>query len=160
MALSGDRAKLYDENAKRKSGISAEALTAPWLSVREASGSSWLCARLDRSDKMLELVAQGDTGGLAALRCHLADDAVIWAVFAFLPGYPYGEGSRKMAFFTCVGPNVGAMKKGKVALQKSGVVNALDGISADVGIFSGAAQVTDAVILNELKRNMPAASLM
>ncbi len=43
-----------------------------------------------------------EAGGVGELRRHLKDDAVSWAVIAFAPGYPYGEGSRKFAFLTCV----------------------------------------------------------
>ena len=161
MALSGDRAKLYDEEAKRKSGITAaEALIAPWQVVREAVGASYLCARLDAAGKTLELIAFSELGGLTELRSHLADDAVIWVCFSFSPGYPYGDGSRKMAFLTCVGTAVGAMKRGKVALQKSGVMLALGGIAADAGIFQGSAEATDEAILADLRRNMPSAALL
>lgn len=160
MALSGDRAKLYEEDGKRKSGISGDAVAAQWLAVRSAPGASWLCARLDAPGKALELVACGEEGGLIALRAHLVDDAVTWAAFAFEAGYPYGEGAHKFAFLTCVGPSVGAMKKGRVALQKSGVVNALGGLAHDAGVFQGVAEATDDAILAELRRNMPGAQLL
>jgi len=160
MALAGDRAKLYDEEAKRKSGIAANgSLTDAWAQCRDAAGAPFIAMRLDAAGKGLELVAQG-AGGLAGLRAHLADDAVTWAAFAFSPGAPYGDGSRKFAFAACVGPSVGAMKKGKVALQKAGVMNALDGVSADAGVFQGAAELTDAAVLAELRRNMPNAALL
>ena len=159
MALSGDRAKLYDEEAKRKSGITGDAVAAQWLAVRDAPGAAWICVRLDAAGKALELVATGAVGGLGALRAHLADDAVTWAAFSFEAGFPYGEGSRKCAFLVCVGPSVGAMKKGKVALQKAGVMNALDGIAQDVGVFQGAAEATDEAVLAKLRANMPKAAL-
>ena len=156
MALSGESAKLYDEEAKRKSGIDGGALAAPWAAVREASaGASWLCARLDAAGKTLELIAAGEAGGLGAVRAHLADDAVTWAVFAFAR-----EGGRKFAFLCCVGPGVGAMKRGKVALQKGGVAGVFDGLSADAGVYQGAGEVTDAAVLAVLRRNMPASELL
>jgi len=176
MALSGDRAKLYDEEAKRKSGIAASAdVAAAWAAARDAAApaaaaaggggggggsGAWLVMRLDAAGKALELVASGASGGLAALRAHLADDAVSWACVGFAPGYPYGEGARKFASLTCVGGAVGAMKRGKVALQKSGVFGALEGLSADAGVFQGAAEATDEAILAELKRGMPNAQLL
>ena len=163
MALSGDRAKLYDEEKKRTSGIAPDAAVAAAMqSTRDAAGGAgaWLCARLDASGKTLELVASGAEGGLAALRGHLADDAVSWAVLAFSPGFPYGEGSVKLASLTCVGTAVGAMKKGKVALQKQGVFAALGGLAQDVGVFQGAAEATDEAVLAELRRNMPKAELL
>jgi hypothetical protein len=160
MALSGDRAKLYDEEAKRKSGITADALAGPWAAVRAAPGAAWLCARLDAAGKALELVAQGEAGGLPALRAHLAEDAVTWAVLAFSPGPPHGEGSRRYAALTCVGPSVGAMKRGKVALQKAGVYGALEGVGADAGVFQGAGEVSEEAVLAELRRSLPKAELM
>jgi len=173
MALSGDRAKLYDEEAKRKSGIVASAdVAAAWAAARDAAapaaagggggggGGAWLVTRLDAAGKALELVASGASGGLAALRAHLADDAVSWACVGFAPGYPYGEGATKFASLTCVGGAVGAMKKGKVALQKSGVFGAFEGLSADVGVYQGAAEATDEAVLAELKRGMPNAQLL
>ena len=161
MALSGDRAKLYDEEAKRKSGISTSAdAAAAWSAVRgAATGAAWLVARLDATGKTLELVAHGYEGGLTALRGHLADDAVSWCAFAFAPGYPYGEGSIKFAFLTCVGSAVSAMKRGKVALQKAGCQVALEGTSAEAGVFQGSSEVTDAAVLAELRRNMPKCEL-
>ena len=158
--LSGDRSKLYDEEKKRQSGLIGDAIKAPWLSVRDASGASFLATRVDSSNRALELVAHSDVGGLSSLRSHLADDSVTYAAFAFSPGYPYGEGTRKMAFVTVVGPAVGAIKRGKVALQKSGVYNIFEGIAADVGIFQSAAEATDEAILAELRRNMPKAELL
>jgi len=160
MALSGDRAKLYDEEKKRQSGLVGDALAVPWQSVRDASGASFLATRVDSSNKALELVAHSDAHGLSSLRPHLTDDAVTYAVFAFSPGYPYGEGNRKLAFLTVVGPSVGPIKRGKVALQKSGVYNIFTGIAADVGVFQSAAEVTDEAILAELRRNMPQAALL
>jgi hypothetical protein len=161
MALSGDRAKLYDEEAKRKSGIAPAAeLEAAMLAVRESAGAAWVCARLDAAGKVVGLHATGAEGGLAALRAQLADDAVSWCAFNFSPGYPYGEGSVKQAFLTCIGPAVGAMKKGKVALQKAGVMEAMPGTSMDVGVFQGAAEATDAAVLEYLRRNMPASTLL
>jgi len=161
MALSGDRAKLYDEEAKRKSGIAPSAeLEAAMLAVREARGAAWVVARLDAAGKVAGLHATGAEGGLTALRAQLADDAVSWCALNFAPGYPYGEGGVKQAFLTCVGPAVGAMKKGKVALQKAGVVEAMPGTSMDVGVFQGAAEVTDAAVLEALRRNMPASALL
>ena len=159
MALSGDRAKLYDEEAKRKSGITGEAVAAQWLAVRDAPGAAWLCARLDAAGRALELVATGADGGLAALCAHLAEDAVTWAAFSFEAGYPYGEGSRKCAFLVCIGPSTGAMKKGTVALQKAGVMNALEGVALDIGVFQGAAEVTEEAALAKLRANMPKAAL-
>jgi hypothetical protein len=119
-----------------------------------------LGAEIDAAGKALELVASGASGGLAALRAHLADDAVSWACVGFAPGYPYGEGATKFASLTCVGGAVGAMKKGKVALQKSGVFGAFEGLSADVGVYQGAAEATDEAVLAELKRGMPNAQLL
>ena len=159
MALSGDRAKLYDEEAKRKSGITGDAVAGPMLAVRDAPGAAWLVAKLDAAGKALELVATGADGGLAAMRPHLADDAVSWAAFSFVAGYPYGEGSRKAAFLTCVGPGVGAMKKGKVALQKAGVMACFEGASMDAGVFQGAAEAADEAVLAKLHSNMPKAEL-
>jgi hypothetical protein len=162
MALSGDRAKLYDEEAKRKSGIAADepSLVAALAAVQSSTAAAWLCARLDASGKRLELVSHGLEGGLPALRPHLADDAVSWAVFSFSPGFPHGEGSRKLASLTCVGPAVGAMKKGKVALQKAGVFIAMGNIAQDAGIFQGVAEATDETIVAELRRNMPKSELV
>ena len=161
MALSGDRARLYEEEAKRKSGITAgEAVSSPLYSIREAVCASYMCLRLDTSGKVLELIAFSEKGDLTELRPHLADDAVTWACFSFSPGAPHAESSRKIAFFGCVGSSVGAIKRGKVALQKSGVMLSLGDIAADVGIFQGSAEVTDEAILTELRRNFPAASLL
>ena len=161
MALSGDRAKLYDEEAKRKSGITiGDALIGPLDVVRGAVGASFLLSRLDNSGKALELIVHSDNGGLAVLRNSLAEDTVTWVCFSFSPGHPHGDGSRKMAFFTCVGSTVGAIKRGKVALQKSGVINALGDIAADCGIFQGAAEATDEAILTEIRRHMPSAILL
>jgi len=161
LALSGDRARLYDEEAKRKSGIRASPeLEAAVLAVREARGGAWVCARLDAAGALAGLHATGAEGGLAALRAQLADDAVSWCAFNFAPGYPYGEGGVKQAFLTCVGPAVGALKRGKVALQKAGVADAMPGASMDVGVFQGAAEVTDDAVLEALRRNMPASALL
>lgn len=158
--LSGDSAKLYEEEAKRKSGITGAALAGPWAAVRGAAGASWLCARLDPTSKALELVAHGEAGGLAALRAHLADDAVTWAVFAYAPGAPHGEGTRKHAALTVVGPGVSAVKRGKVALQKGGVFSAFEGLSGDAGVFQGAAEATDGAVLAELRRSLAKAELI
>jgi hypothetical protein len=163
MALSGDRAKLYDEEAKRKSGITlGENLKEPWERVRasSASNASWLCSRLDASGKILEHVADGQEGGLSALRSSLSDDSLSWCIFSFSPGYPYGEGSRKLAFITCVGKNVSVMKRGKVALQKSGVMNSFEGVATDAGVYQGVAEMTDEAVLAEIQRNMPKATLL
>ena len=161
MALSGDRAKLYDEEAKRKSGIiQSYELSISWGQVRSSTTSSWLCTKLDVSGKILELVACGEEGGLEALKTNLADDTITWVVFSFIPGYPYGEGSKKLAFLTCVGQNVSVMKRGKVALQKSGVYNTFEGVAADAGVYQGISEIKGDVILKELQRNMPKASLM
>lgn len=141
-------------------GINGAAVAAPWLAVREASGASWLCARLDTAGTALELVAQGGSGGLGALREHFAENAVSFGVFAFVPGYPYGEGTRKFAFLVCVGAAVNAMKRGKVPLQKNGVYEAFNGgIAADAGIYQGEEEASDAAVLEELRRNMPKATL-
>lgn len=161
MALSGDRAKLYDEEAKRKSGITmGPELISCWEQIRNSSSSSWLCARLDSSGKILEHVAHGQEGGLGALRASLSEDTLSWCVFSFSPGYPYGEGSKKLAFLTCVGTSVSVMKRGKVALQKSGVMNSFEGVATDAGVYQGIGEATDDAILAEIKRNMPQATLL
>jgi hypothetical protein len=161
MALSGDRAKLYDEEAKRKSGIvQSQEVSNSWEKVRSSTTSSWLCCKLDVTGKILEQVAHGEEGGLEALKTHLTDDTITWVIFSFIPGYPYGEGSKKLAFLTCVGQTVSVMKRGKVALQKSGVYNTFEGVAADAGVYQGISEIKGDVILKELQRNMPKASLM
>jgi len=163
MALSGDRAKLYDEEAKRKSGITlGPELISCWEQIRNSSSSSssWLCARLDASGKILEHVASSQEGGLGALRASLSEDTLSWCIFSFSPGYPYGEGSKKLAFLTCVGKSVSVMKRGKVALQKSGVMNSFEGVATDAGVYQGISEVTDEAVLAEIKRNMPQATLI
>jgi len=52
------------------------------------------------------------------------------------------------------------MKRGKVDLQKSGVLNTFEGVSADAGVYQGISEVKGDVILKELQRNMPKASLL
>jgi hypothetical protein len=52
------------------------------------------------------------------------------------------------------------MKRGRVALQKSGVQLALEGVAADAGVFAAAGDATDAAVLAALRRGAPAAELI
>jgi hypothetical protein len=52
------------------------------------------------------------------------------------------------------------MKRGKVALQKSGVMNSFEGVATDAGVYQGISEVTDEAVLAEIKRNMPQATLI
>ena len=49
--------------------------------------------------------------------------------------------------------------KGKVALQKAGVMACFEGASMDAGVFQGAAEAADEAVLAKLHSNMPKAEL-
>ena len=46
------------------------------------------------------------------------------------------DNNKKYAFIAWCGPSVGALKKGRVSLQKQGVYNIFEGIIGDVGIIN------------------------
>lgn len=161
MALHGDRARLYEEEAKRKTGIVASpAAAAAWAACRGSSTASFFVGTLDAAGKVLDVAATGATGGLAALRAACAPDAVSWCAFSFSAGGGVGASAPKHAFLVCVGSGVGAMKKGKVALQKGGVQAVLDGAAADAGVYQGVEELTDEAVLAKLRAHAPGAELL
>ena len=64
---------------------------------------SWLALGYE-SKKALKLLATGSSGGYAALKPHLADDAVVYSAFKVACA-----GSQKLVFLSSIGPNAGGM---------------------------------------------------
>ena len=64
---------------------------------------SWLALGYE-SKNALKLLATGSAGGYAALKPHLADDAVVYSAFKVACA-----GSQKLVFLSSIGPNAGGM---------------------------------------------------
>lgn len=78
------------------------------------------------SKTTLQLEAKGD-GGLAGLTAALKDDAVAFAVCAFNSG-----GRRRAFFLSWQGEEAGGMVKGRSGMHRQGVLNAFEGVAADM----------------------------
>ena len=90
-----------------------------------ASVMSWIALGY-AAKKKLCLLGSG-VGGYESLRPHLADDAVVYAVFKVLCG-----GSPKLVFISSIGPNAGAMVKGRATAHTQSVENALEGTAIGI----------------------------
>jgi hypothetical protein len=137
--LAGEAAALYSQ--KREGGLDVSALAGPWLECRKAN--HFLLASFSGKDTL----AVGASGsGLPALRAALQGDQIHFG------GLPFSvEGLQRFAFFTWVGPEVGGMKRGKVALQKGGAAKAFEGTCAELH-WSSAEEVTEQAVLAALQR--------
>jgi hypothetical protein len=75
------------------------------------------------------VVRERGVGGYDALASHFRDDDIAFGVCSFTLG---AGGQAKYFFVTWVGPDVGALKKGRVSLQKGAVYNVCDGMVAEL----------------------------
>lgn len=82
---------------------------------------------------------QGTNGATGIIETLLTnnDGSILFGAIPFT-----SENNKKYAFITWCGPSVGALKKGKVSLQKQGVYNIFEGIIGDVGILNAKEDIT------------------
>ena len=91
----------------------------------DADAMTWLAMSYE-SKKKLKLLGSG-VGGYAAMRPHLADDAVTYGAFKVLQG-----GAAKFVFIASIGPNAGAMVKGRATAHTKSIENALEGTTIGI----------------------------
>ena len=128
-------------NASRPSSdvqLPAE-LEPAWAAVLSGASDFVALAYAPGSKKALALAGSG-TGGYAALRAHLADDAVVYGAFRARV-----DGAEKLLFCTSVGEAVGGMAKGRAAMHKQDVENALAGTVGGVAMGDAEELEADAV---------------